>query len=395
MKATDLTIFVTSVKGEEIQIEKACTLKQAVTLAKKEARKMINNGGMWVTINIQARASYGVETLAHIEAEKVGRRVAFSDEKPAETPAETYAVCWGDEYKEEDGENNVIAETTNESEAREIALNESRENGCAMSVVRMSDKTAVLVISDSIGLAPEAAAAYDALCSSFVDTYQPEPTNPDNTPSTMNANEIPANVMFAEYTGETDFRNIVDTINVNGTEYGIRVRRMHGLNPANDGEYYVIYMPDEAKAEQLEAALKAAGHKATPDEYGVIVCTWEAFMAGVEMLNQEQPAPEFSELSHAAQCLDIYLHNTAEIYDRYTVPAIKRVAQAYKAGEHVSDNAEQLTKDIQEIAPAISAAARLVRKYDHLTPTAQDIEQVTRNYAAYIVDCAKYEIETA
>lgn len=104
---------------------------------------------------------------------------------------------------------------------------------------------------------------------------------------------------------------------------------------------------------------------------------------------------EFSELSHAAQCLDIYLHNTAEIYDRYTVPAIKRVAQAYKAGEHVSDNAEQLTKDIQEITPAISAAARLVKRYDHLTPTAKDIEQVTRNYAAYIVDCAKYEIENA
>ena len=106
-------------------------------------------------------------------------------------------------------------------------------------------------------------------------------------------------------------------------------------------------------------------------------------------------APEFSELSHAGQCLDIYLHNTAEIYDRYTVPAIHRVVRAFKAGEYVSDNAEQLTKNIQEITPAISAAARLVRKYDHLTPTAQDIEQVTRNYAAYIVDCAKYEIENA
>ena len=113
------------------------------------------------------------------------------------------------------------------------------------------------------------------------------------------------------------------------------------------------------------------------------------------IIEEDSPAPEFSELSHAAQCLDIYLLNTAEIYERYTVPAIKRVAQAYKAGEHVSDNAEQLTKDIQEITPAISAAARLVHKYDHLTPTAKDIEQVTRNYAAYIVDCAKYEIENA
>lgn len=102
---------------------------------------------------------------------------------------------------------------------------------------------------------------------------------------------------------------------------------------------------------------------------------------------------EFSELTHAGQCLDIYLHNTAEIYERYTVPAIERVTRAIKAGEYVSDNAGQLAKDIQEITPAMQAAARLVKRYDHLTPTAKDIEQVTRNYAAYIVDCAKYEIE--
>lgn len=104
---------------------------------------------------------------------------------------------------------------------------------------------------------------------------------------------------------------------------------------------------------------------------------------------------EFSELTHASQCLDIYLHNTADIYDRYTVPAIERVTRAIKVGEYVSDNAGQLAKDIQEITPAIQAAARLVKRYDHLTPTAKDIEQVTRNYAAYIVDCAKYELETA
>ena len=102
---------------------------------------------------------------------------------------------------------------------------------------------------------------------------------------------------------------------------------------------------------------------------------------------------EFSELTHAGQCLDIYLHNTAQIYERYTVPAIERVTRAIKAGEYVSDNAGQLAKDIQEITPAMQAAARLVKRYDHLTPTAKDIEQVTRNYAAYIVDCAKYEIE--
>lgn len=112
-------------------------------------------------------------------------------------------------------------------------------------------------------------------------------------------------------------------------------------------------------------------------------------------------APEFSQLSHAAQCLDIYLHNTAEIYNRYTVPAINAVVEA------VRRNGWQLPKDeaIKNLTfwtswqpgtkKALQAAARLARKYDHLTPTAQDIEQVTRNYAAYIVESATFEIKNA
>lgn len=104
---------------------------------------------------------------------------------------------------------------------------------------------------------------------------------------------------------------------------------------------------------------------------------------------------EFSELTHAGQSLNIYLHNTSDIYERYTVPAIERAIRAIKTGEYVSDNAGQLAKDIQEITPAMQAAARLVKRCDGMTPTAKDIEQVTRNYAAYIVDCAKYEIENA
>lgn len=258
-----LTIFITPLKGEEIRIEKACTLKQAVTLAKKEARKLINNGGMWVTINIQTRVSYGVETLAHIEAEKEGRRVAFSDEQPAET----YAVCWGDEYKEEDSENNAIAETSSEEGAKEIAENESDTNNCVMSVVRKSDRKTIAIYN--------------------------------NTPATMKANET----------------------------------------------------------------------------------------------------TEFSELSHAGQCLDIYLHNTAEIYERYTVPAINAVVEAVKRNgwqlpkEEAIKNLTFWTSWQDGTKKALHAAARLVKKYDHMTPTARDIEQVTRNYAAYIVDCAINEIE--
>jgi len=104
---------------------------------------------------------------------------------------------------------------------------------------------------------------------------------------------------------------------------------------------------------------------------------------------------EFSELSHAGQCLDIYLMNTESIYTTCTVPAINRVIRAIKAGEYVSTDPEHAAKDIQEITPAIQAAARLVRKYDHLTPTVADIEAVTARYVAYVIDCAKYELQNA
>lgn len=110
---------------------------------------------------------------------------------------------------------------------------------------------------------------------------------------------------------------------------------------------------------------------------------------------------EFSELTHAGQCLDIYLHSTSDIYERYTVPAINAVVGA------VRRNGWQLPKEeaIKNLTfwaswqdgtkKAIQAAARLVKRYGQMAPTAKDIEQVTRNYAAYIVGCAKYELETA
>lgn len=123
------------------------------------------------------------------------------------------------------------------------------------------------------------------------------------------------------------------------------------------------------------------------------------FINGKEETATETTTTKFSELSHAAQCLDIHLHNTREIYDRYTVTVIAAVVEVVRL------NGWQLPKDeaIKNLTfwaswqpgtkKAIQAAERLVRIYDNLTPTAQDIEQVTRNYAAYIVDCAKYEIE--
>lgn len=135
--------------------------------------------------------------------------------------------------------------------------------------------------------------------------------------------------------------------------------------------------------------------------------TDEELAQNIEYINPENNTPatmnanETTELTHAGQCLGIYLINTAEIYERYTVPAINAVVEAVKR------NGWQLPKDeaIKNLTfwtswqdgtkKALQAAARLVKRYDRLTPTAQDMEQVTRNYAAYIVECAKYEVENA
>lgn len=58
-------------------------------------------------------------------------------------------------------------------------------------------------------------------------------------------------------------------------------------------------------------------------------------------------------------------------------------------------NSEKLGNTYTQNEDDSKTSSRLVKKYDHMTPTAEDMEQVTRNYAAYIVECAEYEIERA
>lgn len=132
----------------------------------------------------------------------------------------------------------------------------------------------------------------------------------------------------------------------------------------------------------------------------------------VERCNEnERPTPETStpkndttmtenknnvqEYSHAAAGLDIYVMNESEIYNRWTLAAIERAAKAYKAGEMVCTNPERFAKNAPEVGRALQAAARLVQKYDHMTPTPADIEAVKANYVAYIIECAQYEVNNA
>lgn len=96
----------------------------------------------------------------------------------------------------------------------------------------------------------------------------------------------------------------------------------------------------------------------------------------------------------AANLLTIYLDNTRDIYDRYTVPAIDKVAAMMRSNAthpQQFDATPAGVARLHEVKRALSVAAGLVRKCDHLAPTTADIEQAAHDYAAYIVECAEYE----
>lgn len=99
-----------------------------------------------------------------------------------------------------------------------------------------------------------------------------------------------------------------------------------------------------------------------------------------------------AELSHAAHCLALYLNNTAEIYSRFTIPAIDRATMLIAESIGTPGALERVTELTRTSSTyAVKEAARLVRKYDELNPTQADKEAVTAQYVAYIMDCALYD----
>lgn len=96
----------------------------------------------------------------------------------------------------------------------------------------------------------------------------------------------------------------------------------------------------------------------------------------------------------AANLLTMYLDNTAEIYDRYTMPVIDKVAAMMRSNtthRQQFDATPAGVARLHEVKRALSVAAGLVRKCDHLTPTTADIDQAAHDYVAYIVECAQFE----
>lgn len=100
------------------------------------------------------------------------------------------------------------------------------------------------------------------------------------------------------------------------------------------------------------------------------------------------------EYSHAAHCLKLWLDNTEDIYNRFTLPAIELAAAGLQTNwmPNVIEHGKKMDGVINN---ALQAAARLVQKHDHMTPTPADIAAVKANYVDYIIECAQYQVNNA
>lgn len=139
------------------------------------------------------------------------------------------------------------------------------------------------------------------------------------------------------------------------------------------GEEIEIDSDNYATAEDIAKAIISAVNKNTPS-------TSDTMNTETKTMN------EVNELSNAGYCLDVYLNNTAEIYKRYTVPAIAECVKSMSAKSPAM---------LELVKKALQAATRLVIKHDRITPTADDIRTVFNNYLGYIIDCAEFEIKNA
>lgn len=212
------------------------------------------------------------------------------------------------------------------------------------------------------------------------------PNNNDNTDNTMKAN----NTRYF----------------INGKE--VTANRYAAMKRLNN------HIGRKISRGQMEAPTRAAWYTyeaAADAEYDIARYLENCKRFGY--LNEEETEPttdtpanerEENELTEAANLLNIYIDNESDIYSKYTEKAIAAVVDAKRENENGNAQLDDETAwnnlifwiSWQPVVKkAINAAARLVKKFDGVTPTAKDIEQVTRNYAAYIIECAQYQIETA
>ena len=87
--------------------------------------------------------------------------------------------------------------------------------------------------------------------------------------------------------------------------------------------------------------------------------------------------------------LAMYIRNTREIYD---ITTWLQDCIIKKANKGIQPSIERLA-NCSTMKTIIREAAKLLYKYDGITPTRQEKQQVAREHAKYILDGVQYSIQ--
>lgn len=154
-----------------------------------------------------------------------------------------------------------------------------------------------------------------------------------------------------------------------------------------NAEYYrvgnVIIVVNVSEVEDFDAAY----NRVNVPYYNVMAYLIDApELETPDTMNAETKAMnEENELSNAGYCLDVYIMNDQFIYENCTQKAIEAIAN-----EGLTINSPEV---VEHIKRAVRQAASEVHLHDGLAVTPEDIKAVLPNYCAYIIECAKYEVE--
>lgn len=87
--------------------------------------------------------------------------------------------------------------------------------------------------------------------------------------------------------------------------------------------------------------------------------------------------------------LAMYIRNTSEIYNitsRLQDCLIKKINKGVQPQLEYLANCSTMKTIVRE-------AAKLLRKYDGITPTKQEKQEAAREHAEYILECVQYSIQ--
>lgn len=87
--------------------------------------------------------------------------------------------------------------------------------------------------------------------------------------------------------------------------------------------------------------------------------------------------------------LAMYIHNTSEIYN---ITSWLQSCVIKKANKGIQPQVEYLA-NCSTMKTIIREAAKLLYKYDGITPTRQEKQEAFREHAKYILECVQYSIQ--